>query len=239
MTLVTTALDRVARQCGVQTPSSWINATRTDHVEIRDDFLLETISDILDRVDVASPIAKQTTITGDGSENYSLPADFLRLAGDQLAVYDNALDRPVMPVASDGQWTYIKDIGTTGVQRYYRVKGYDGNFTIDLYDEPSAAVTITVSYIADIWMASSGGAVGNTLTDETDVLLLPRRTVESGCVWRFRERRGLPYADKYNEYEAQIARLSNDTRGRRVVNMGGTTTDVRWQDLVPSFIPAS
>lgn len=239
MTKVTEALNRIARQCGVQAPSSWVTATREDHVEIRDDFLAETISDIRDRVDLPSPIAKQTTITGTGAENYSLPSDFVRVALDELAVYDNALDRPVMPITSDGQWTYVKDIGTTGVMRYYRVKGYEGNYTIDLYDEPSSAVTITVSYMSDLWMANSSGTAGDTFTDEDDVLLLPRRLVEAGTVWRFRERRGLPYMDKYNEFEAMIARMSNDGRGRRMVNMGGRNKDVRWQDLVPSFIPPS
>lgn len=239
MTLVTEALNRIARQCSVTLPSSWVTATRTDHVEIRDDFLLETVADIQDRVDLPSPIGKQTTITGDGSETYSLPSDFKRLARDQFAVYDVALDRPVMPITSDGQWTYTKDIGTTGVMRYYRVTGYDGNFSISLYDEPSAAVDVTVSYVSTLWMASSGGTAGDTLTAEDDVLLLPRRIVEAGAVWRFRERRGLPYLDKYNEYEALLARLSNDSRGRRIVNMSGTTKDVRWQDLIPSYIPSS
>ena len=68
---------------------------------------------------------------------------------------------------------------------------------------------------------------------------MPRTVVESGTVWRYRERRGLPYLDKYNEYEAKMARLSNDTRARRVVSFGETDNNVRWQDLVPAFIPSS
>ena len=237
MTLVTEALGRIARQCGVQPPSSWVTATRTDHVEIRDDFLSETIEDIQDRVDLPAPIGKQVEITGTGVESYTLPTDFRRLARDPFAVYDNALDRPCVPVQTDGEWTHIKDIGTAGVIKYYRVRGYDGNWTIDFYAEPTT--TITVSYVSNAWMADSGGTIGNTLTAETDVLILPRKVVEAGTVWRFRERRGLPYLDKYNEYEALIARLSNDGRGRRTIDMGGRQTDVRWQDLIPAFIPPS
>lgn len=238
MTKVTEALNRIARQCGVQPPSSWVAATRTDHVEIRDDFLSETIEDIQNRVDVASPVGKQVTITGTGAENYTLPSDFHRLARDAFAVYDMALDRPVVPIQSDGEWTHVKDIGTTGVIRYYRIKGYTGNWTIDLYSEPSAAVEIVVSYVSNLWLANSGTA-GSVFTSEDDVLILPRKVVEAGTVWRFRERRGLPYLDKYNEYEAEIARLSNDGRSRRSIDMGGRQTDVRWQDLIPAFIPPS
>lgn len=238
MTLITEALDRVARQCSIKAPSSWVTATRTDHVELRDDFFAETIDDILERVDLASPIAAQTTITGDGSETYALPSNFKRLQRDQLAVYDTSLDIPCVPVTTDGEWTYLQDIGTAGVVRYYRLTGYDGAWSISFYGAPDG-VDVTVSYITKNWMANASATAGDMFTDETDVLMLPRRVVEAGTVWRYRERRGLPYADKYNEYQLLLDRLSNDTRTRRMINMGGTNNNVRWQDLVPAFIPAS
>lgn len=237
MTTITEALNRIARQCGVNAPSSWITATRADHVEIRDDFFQESIADILDRLDLPAPIGKQVTIVGTGAENYALPSDFLRLQRDELAMYDTQLDRKVEPISNDGEWTYIKDIGTAGIIRYYRIKGYPGNFSVDFYDEPSSGLEIVVSYVADLWMATAAGVVGKQFTAEDDVLLLPRRLVETGAVWRFRERRGLPYEDKYSEYEALLARTSNDKRGRRLINMGEPIRDVRWQDLIPAFIP--
>lgn len=242
MTKITEVLDRVARQTGVKAPSSWVTATRDDHVAIRDDFLRETVDDILDRLDLASPIGQQFTITGDGSETYDITTaravDFRRLQRDQFSVYDVALDRPCIPITDDGKWTYIKDIGTTGIIRYYRLTGYEDNWSISFYDEPSAAVDITVSYISNYWKANSSGTRGDTFSDADDVLLLPRRLVEAGTVWRWRERQGLAYEDKYSEYEALMARLSNDSRARRVVNFGHKDQP-RWQDLVPSFIPPS
>lgn len=238
MTTVVAALERAARQCGVTAPSDWITSTDESVVELRDDFLLETISDIQDRVDLPSPIGAQTTITGDGSESYDLPADFVRTQRGELAVYDVALDRPCIPVTEDGQWTYIKDIGAAGVTRFYRVTGYEGDWSISFYNPPSAADTVTVSYVTDKWMANAG-TPANAFTASDDVLLLPRRVIEAGVVWRFRERKGFPFEGKYNEYEIMIARLINDRRQRRRVDMGGRSTDVRWQDLIPSFIPPS
>ena len=55
-TPITEVLDRIARQCNVTPPSSWVTASRYDHVELRDDILLETVDDLLDRVDWPSPI---------------------------------------------------------------------------------------------------------------------------------------------------------------------------------------
>ena len=233
---VVSTLDRVARQVSLTAPSSWITATADEYVEIRDDFLLETVDDIAERVDLPSPIGAQTTITGTGVETYALPSDFKRVQRDERAVYDVTLQRRCIPVTTDGDWTDLKEFGAAGADRYYRVTGYDGNFEISLYDFPSTDTI--VHYVSNNWMATAGGTAGTVLTADTDVLLIPRRVVEAGIVWRWRERKGLPFDAKYAEYEMLLNRLINDTRGRRVVNMGERQF-VRWQDRLPAFIPAS
>lgn len=238
MTLVTEALDRIARQCSVKGPTSWLSATRADHVELRDDFLVETVEDILDRVDLGEPIVKTSTITGTGAENYALPSDFRRLTRDPLAIYDDQQDRAGVPVTNSGEWTYIKDLGTAGITRFFRVKGYEGNYTIDIYREPDTGETISVHYVGDAWI-TNGGTEKREFTDPEDTLLLPRRLVEAGTVWRFRERRGLPYQDKFNEYEALLQRAHIDSRNLRRISFGEPDRTIKWQDLVPAFIPDS
>jgi hypothetical protein len=242
MTTVVEALDRIARQCGVKAPSSWVTATRDDHVSLRDDFLRETIDDIIDRCDLPSPVANVQVLTGgtgtvqgDTSERFALNSDFRRLQRDDYAIYDVQQDRPVVPITDDGIWDHVTDIGATGVIKYYRTAGYDGAYTLDMFRVPAPGDVYRVNYISSNWLIS-GGNPADTFAADTDILILPRRVVEVGTVFRFRERQGLPYQDKYSEYEALVARLSNDRRGRRRVNMGGKNF-VRWQDLVPSFIP--
>jgi len=226
-------------QCSLAAPSSWITSTQDGHVEFRDGFMLETVDDILDRVDLPSPVGGQQTITGDGSETYTLNSNFKRLHRDDLAVYDNTQDRPCIPITSDGRYTFIKDTGTSGIVHFYKVTGYEGNYSISFYTEPSASTTITVSYQTVNWMVTSGGTEGAAFTAEDDILLLPRRLVEAGTVWRYRERRGLPYMDKFNEYEILMQRMANDRRTRRAINFGAPDKEPRWQDLVPAFIPSS
>ena len=204
----------------------------------------KTIDDILDRCDLPSPVANQQTLTGgagttqaDGSERFNLNSDFRRLQRDEMAIYDPQQDRPVVPVTDDGMWDYLTDVGATGVIKYYRTAGYDGAFTIDLFTAPATGDTFKINYISNKWLIS-GGVGSTTFQSEDDILVLPRRVVETGTVWRYRERQGLPYNDKMMEYEALIARMSNDRRGRRSIDMGGKKF-VKWQDLVPSFIPPS
>lgn len=259
MTTIVEALNRIARQCSVSVPSSWAGATRTDHVELRDDFLLETIDDILERIDLPSPIGGSTTITGTGAESYNLPDDFKRLHRSNMSVYDKSQDRAGVPISTDGEWQNLTDLGVSGTTRYYRLSGYEGNWVISFVTPLAAGTEIVVSYSSLNWLVTPGAdgdgegfvflpggvvdlgdnfTASDAFTSNDDVLLLPRRAVEAGTVWRYRERRGLPYQDKYNEYEILLARLSNDTRGRRVVNFGGVDS-VRWQDNIPAFIPAT
>lgn len=236
MTLIVDVLNRIARHCSISAPSSWITATADEYAEIRDDFLRETVNDLLDRVDWPQPVGAQVTITGTGVETYALPADFRRLQRSPFSVYDQQLDQPGVPVTTDGDWVELSDSGVAGAQRFYRLTGYDGNYSISFLDEPST--DIVLSYVSKNWMATSLGVVGDTFTDADDVLILPDRLVEVGTIWRWRERKGLPFQDKYAEFEALLGQFSNDVRGRRQISFSGRKV-VRWQDRIPAFIPSA
>lgn len=234
MTTVVSVLTRVARQVSIAAPSSWVTATDDEYAEIRDDFLRQTCDDLLDRVDWPSPIGITYTVTGTGAEEYALPANFRRLQRHPYSVYDSQLDQAGVPVTTEGEWVEIEDSGMTGAIRYFRIFGYDGAYQIGFLPVPST--DITLSYITTRWMVSSGGTFGNMLSAEDDILLLPDRLVETGIVWRWRERKGLPFQDKYMEHEALLARASNDVKGRRTISFG-SRKHVRWQDRVPAVIP--
>lgn len=236
MALIVDALDRIARHVSLSAPSSWITATADEYVEIRDDFLAECVDDVLERFDLPSPIGKQVTLVGVGSETYALPTDFKRLQRTPLSVYDVALNQAVIPITSDGEWTYLAANGIAGASRYYRLSGYDGAHSISFQSAPSS--NITVSYVSRNWMATGSGTDGEAFTSATDVLLMPERIIVTGVVWRWRARKGLPFSDVYAEHEALLSRLANDVKGIRSVDIGKRKT-VRWQDQIPAFIPAS
>lgn len=241
MTLITDVLDRIARQVSTQAPANWITTSEQEHVEIRDDFMLETVDDILERLDLPSPIGKTYTLTGDGSETYSLPSDFKRLQRDVLAVYETTtVRRALIPATDDGFYTHLKEIGSTGADRYYKITGYDGNYSISIYREPESAIEVKIAYVSNLWMANSSGTAGSAFTATDDVLLLPRRVVEVGSVMRWRERQGLDNSRKQQEYESLIERLSNDSRSRRSVYFGEPYERRRpWDIPVPDMIPSS
>lgn len=239
MTTVVEALNRIARNCSVAPPGSWVTATSTTAVSIRDDFLPETIDDLAKRIDWPAPISQTVTITGDGSESYDLPSNFLRLAHGERAVYEqDTVRRFGIPVTDDGAWTHLKDLGSAASNRYFRLGGYEGAYTIDFYRAPSASDTIIVHYLSTNWMVTSGGVNGDTFTDDTDILLYPRRPVELGTVMRFRERNGLPLGDVGRKYESWIASASNQRRARGNISFADAPQSHPMRVPVPDFIPS-
>jgi hypothetical protein len=235
MTLIVDILARAARQCSVVPPSSWLTATDQTALEILD-FMDETRADIMGRVDVVGPMSVTTTVAGNGGESYALPADFMRLHRGDFAVYERfRTRRACVPVSSDGEWEYLKELGSGGAYRFYRLRGYEGNWEIDFQLPLETGITVVVGYVSRNWIA--GGKP--TFTDATDVSLLPRRLVEQGIVWRFRRRKALEYADAMAEYEMLMSRYSNDSRTRRSINFGSPVSRGPFDIPVPDVIPSN
>ena len=236
MTTVAEILSAAARQCSVTAPTNWATATEQTHVELRDDFMVQVVDDCLQRGEWPGPIGKTVTISGTGVEGYSLPGNFLRLKRDDLAVYERQRTRRAcVPVSTDGEWLYMQELGTAGAYRFYRTRGYEGAFSMDFYRPLEPGIEVVVSYVSNRWIVN--GAEKATFTDLGDVSMLPRRLVESGIVWRFRERRGLPFSDKMAEFEALLARYANDRLARRRIDFGPREVRAPFDVPVPDVIP--
>lgn len=240
MTTVVSVLNKIARRCHINAPSSWISATQRSHVELRDDFLLDTIDDLRKRIDFPEPIGAQVVITGDGTtEDHDLPSQFLRMQkGDEAFFETTSTRRCGTPVHTAGDWTYLKEIGT-GSGRYFRLIGNEGDWQISIYPILGAAESVTISYVTNYWMETSGGTAGASFTDADDVLLFPSRPVELGTIYRWRQDKGLEHAALKAEYEMWIATTANRVNRRKTVNIGEPALRKPMREPVPDFIPSS
>lgn len=240
MATVAEVMNKVARECKVTAPGTWTSATTLTYLELKD-LLQETVDELLERVDWPDPITKDKVVTGTGAAAYAMPADFKRLTRDELTVYEQTKSRRAgIPITTRGQWTYLQDLGSAEGNRFYRTSGdeQDG-FEISFFPLAVTGDSITVSYVSRNWL-SVGGTDGYLWTDEAATLLLPRRLIELGVVWRFRRRKGLPYVDRYNEYELVIGRQANDKKGIRTISFGGVSDDAKPMRVpVPDFIPSA
>lgn len=240
MATVADMMDEAADDCSVSPPSSWIAATTLTYRDMKR-FLRQTVTEILERVDLPDPITLDATITGTGAVTYDLPAAFKRLTRDDYSVYETTtVRRPCIPVNTNGQWTWLNQVGSGSGDRYYRIQGTEEDgFTISFFQTPATGVSIKVSYVTKNWLDISG-TPSSTWTNNTDTLLLPRDIVQMGVVWRSRRKRGLPFQDRLNEYEANLARMANDKRGIRKIDMsGGGSMKSPFDIPVPDFIPSA
>lgn len=239
MTLVVDILARAARECSVAPPQSWLTATSPTALEILD-FLDETRADIQDRLELTGPMSKSAVITGINlSSEHPLPADFRRLHRGQFAVYERfRTRRACVPVSDDGEWEYLKELGTAGAYRFYRITGYPGAHLIDFQRPLDPGLTAVVSYVTENWIVN-GNTEKPAFTAADDQAMLPRKLLEKGVVMRFRRRKGLDYADVAAEYEALLGRYGNDSRTRRTISFGAVPARAPWDVPVPDVIPSA
>jgi hypothetical protein len=148
--------------------------------------------------------------------------------------------RGCIGVPSNGAWTYLKETGSAAGDRFYRISGNeDDGFSISFFQPLEATHSVTVSYVSKNWQSVAGVASADW-TNNDAVLLLPARIVELGVIWRFRQRKGMPYADRQADYELRMARIINDGRTIRSVDMGGGSNDGHPMRVpVPDFIPSA
>lgn len=238
MTLLVDILGRAARQCSVNIPSSWLTVTGQTGLEILD-FLDQTVTDIRDRVNLTAPMSQTAEIVGTGAETYPLPADFHRLQRGALSVYERLRTRRgCTPVTDDGQWLYLQEFGQGGADRFYRLQGYPGAWTISFQSPLASGLTVAVNYVTANWLVAAGEYKPAFTADE-DVCLLPRELVETGIVWRFRQRKGFEYGDVMARHEVLMGRYENDSRTIRRVDFGSHPTLGPFDVSVPDYIPSA
>jgi len=240
MPTVAEVMNEAARECSVTVPNSWITATTLTYMELKD-FLKDTVDELLERIDWPDPITQDVTITGTGVSAYSLPAAFKRLTRDDMAVYETTGNRRACkPVTTNGVWTYLVEHNAAGGTRYYRTSGdEESGYEIEFFADLETGNVVTVSHVTKNWL-KSGGSAASTWADAADTLLLPKRLIKMGVIWRFRRRKGLPYADRMAEYEAVLARMANDSRVIRSVDMSGGAKRRNPFDVpIPDYIPSS
>lgn len=229
------AMDDAAIECSIPRPSSWVSATGTNEVTLTQ-FLKRTADELIRRNDWSQLLGTQT-ISGTGDASYDLESDYLRLAGGDNAVYENAPnDRPCIPVYRPGDWVELQERNWAGVQRFYFLSGSGIGFFQAL---PSGG-TVTLSYVKKHWLTASDGTTpSNEWTVDSQVSLLPGHLLTLGVIWRFRRHKGLQYADRQVEYEAELARAIADDRPVMKVAFDGSRNTPRnpFEIPVPDYIP--
>lgn len=164
-----------------------------------------------------------TSIFGSGLQN--LVAMTLWDSTDRLLI-DGPLTTP------EWQASQVFDILGSAFAEY---KIYDGH----LYIEPAIDVghSLVAFYKVNTWATSSGGTAKAAITADDDEVLFPAALVKLGLRYKWREEKGLPYAEVMRSFEGMAADLIANNSGAKVLSMAGETTDYKPGIWVPLDSP--
>ncbi len=133
------------------------------------------------------------------------------------SLWDRNLNRPIVAITPE-EWQQQKANHVSGPYYRYRLRGNNLLF----YPAPTAGLAVAFEYISKNWLTDSTGATGRAAwANDADIGLLDENLMLSGLIWRWKQSKGLEYAEDYAKYERRVAdAISRDLPARRI-NMNG------------------
>lgn len=145
-------------------------------------------------------------------------------------IYNRTLQRPVYGPSSPQKWQADKASQLTGPWSSFRVKGD----ALYFYPAPEAGDSCYFEYASRNWVSTSAGSASDTWTNDADTPLLDDQLLTLGTIWRWKQAKGLDYAEDFAKYERRAADLMGRDAGKPTLRMDGSADDVRPFVVVPA-----
>jgi hypothetical protein len=176
----------------------------------------------------------EAQLIGDGaSVEYVLPVDFQEFIKDEdgRMMFRSGQTGQFYWNVSDGEWTRIRaqnlQIGPYPVWRLF------GNMVEFSYAPPDGE-TLIFEYMSSFWISSADNtARRNRWAADDDYFLLPESLLTRGIQWRFKESKGLEYAENFRTYQIQRDILAAKNNPRR--NLTGPSPRNRGVDIRQAY----
>ena len=156
-------------------------------------------------------------ITGDGLTTiWALPTDWGTLEGSVILVSNLypllPLAGPVMPE----KLLLMKALPAMPIRPLWRMIG--GN--IEIWPALAAGELVTLEYESSCWVLDVDGATRRPRwTADLNTSLIDESLIELGVIWRWKEAKGLQYAERFAEYERRFDATAGQENTGRMVSM--------------------
>lgn len=156
-----------------------------------------------------------TTLAAD-EQTGAVPTDFDRMIPDTM--FNRSTRRRVAGPLSPEEWQQTKATLVTYVNPTFRIRGN----AILMSPNPPAGETVAYEYISKNFCASSGGTTQADWAADSDVSRLDEGLMTLGLIWRFRQVKGLSYAEDLQLYERRVsdAEMRDGVKPRITSDMG-------------------
>jgi hypothetical protein len=156
------------------------------------------------------------TITGDGTdEDFALPSDFGRML-DKSQLWSSSLETPLTPISDRDEWLGLD------VQSFDFVINAWIIYANQIHIKPALASGVTVKYFyqSHHWAQTSALVNVDEFSADTDTFRLNNRLLKLALVYKWREMKGLPYAENMADYQDLLAKMINRDKGSRIFRIG-------------------
>ena len=189
--------------------------TQVSSVFSSGDQISQEMADLANEVaaDIASShqwqgLQKIGTIAGDGViSEFDKPADYDRMLILSGIQGQSGPFRDYEHVQSIDDWIDRLNGGFTTGRNGWIMFGDRFQFN------PAPNGTISYPYISRYWARDAGGASKPAFSVDTDEFVLPERLLKLGLIWRWREMKGLEYAEDMASYEAALSQYQTRDAG--------------------------
>lgn len=165
-------------------------------------------------------LVKEQTFTTTATEVQSnvLPSDFDRFFNE--TVFNRTNTRRVLGPLTPHEWQAEKAILASVLYDAFRLRGNDFIVT----PVPAAGETWAFEYVSKWWVDTDSDDVGEAdgFASDTDEPLFSEELMTLGLTWRFRQAKGLDYAEPFRSYQIVLADDIARDGGRRTLDMKGS-----------------
>lgn len=222
-------IQTACRRIGILAPNAAVGSTDPQIIQLlalseeegqeqADRYQWETLQQEATFTTVAAQI--QTTVA-------AITTGFNYIVND--TIWNRTLRRPVYGPKSQQDWQQDKALQLNGPFNSFRII----NDVINFYPNPVAGESCYFEYISENWITTSGGSASAIWTNDADTPKLNSNLMVLGTIWRWKQAKGLDYAEDFAKYESNILDAMGRDAGKPTLSMNGARWEIQPAILVP------
>jgi len=214
MTVLSAIQDACTSGIALTTPTSVFGSSVREHLELAS--LVQEVADMIVASHEWQKLKRIATITGDGStEDFDFESDHDRML-EKAQLWTSTLEAPLSPISDSDEWLGLDVQSFDFVVNAWTI--YGGQ--VHIKPALASAATAKYWYVSNLAITDSGATNIAEFTADTDTFRLSERLLKLGLIYKWREMKGLPYAENMADYEDLKAKLIARDKGSRIIRIG-------------------